>query len=166
MGGDKFRRINGKSYTREEYILGTRPPRVKKFESGTLKRGRGARVLLKSEGEAQIQDIALEAARVAANKILRELGSEEYYLKVHVYPHQILREHKMLGIAHAERLQTGMRKAFGRAVGRGARVKSGQIIMSTRVPDEHLEVGKQALEVARSKLPVPCKIHQKAIEKT
>lgn len=59
-----------------------------------------------------------------------------------------------------------MRKAFGRAVGRAARVKKGQTVMSTRVPDEHRRVAEQALEVASSKLPVPCKIQRKATEKT
>lgn len=99
MGGNKFcSKVDGKPYTREEYISGTRPPKIKKFESGALEKGKATKLVVKSEREAQIQDVALEAARVAANKILRDLGSEEYHLKIHVYPHQILREHKMLGI--------------------------------------------------------------------
>ena len=40
----------------------------------------------------------------------------DYYMNVHPYPHIILRENKIFG-AHADRLQQGMRRSFGTAIG-------------------------------------------------
>jgi len=63
------------------------------------------------------------------------------------------------GFAGADRLQDGMRLSFGKPIGTAARInRQGDIIMILRVPAKHLEVGKQALEIARSKLPLKMRI--------
>ena len=48
----------------------------------------------------------------------------------------MLRINKMLSCAGADRLQTGMRGAFGKAHGTAARVKIGQILVSVRSYDK------------------------------
>ena len=53
----------------------------------------------------------------------------------------------------ADRLQEGMRRAFGKAVSLAARVKRGQCIMEMQVKKEHLEAAKKALKGACVKLP-------------
>ena len=59
----------------------------------------------------------------------------------------------MIAAAGADRLQEGMRRAWGKAVSLGARVKSGQCIMEMHVKKEHLEAAKSAMKGACVKLP-------------
>merc|ERR1711976_1081325 len=53
---------------------------------------------------------------------------------------------KMLSCAGADRLQTGMRGAFGKSYGTVARVSIGQVLISMRCRDA---VGEHALEALR-----------------
>lgn len=80
----------------------------------------------------------LEAARVAANKyMVKHAGREAFHLRVRVHPYHVLRINKMLSCAGADRLQTGMRGAFGKPNGLAARVQIGQVLMSIRCKDAH-----------------------------
>eukprot|EP00983_Pelagomonas_calceolata_P078678 1154337-Pelagomonas_calceolata.AAC.4 len=80
----------------------------------------------------------LEAARVAANKyMVKHAGKEAFHLRVRVHPYHVLRINKMLSCAGADRLQTGMRGAFGKPNGLAARVQIGQVLMSIRCKDTH-----------------------------
>jgi len=113
------------------------------------------RVVLVAETDAQIRDNALEALRMAVNKRLeKRLGVENYLFRVKVLPHVVLRENKMLATAGADRLQEGMRRAFGKPIGRAARVKKGTEIAEVRVMREHEEVAKDALRTGSYKLPI------------
>ena len=76
---------------------------------------------------------ALEAARIAANKyMVKNAGKESFHMRVRVHPFHVLRINKMLSCAGADRLQQGMRGAFGKPLGTCARVAIGQILMSIR----------------------------------
>ena len=102
----------------------------------------------------QITHIAIESTRLAANKTLEKTtGESGYYSKLRIYPHILLRENKMIAAAGADRLQEGMRRAFGKALSLGARVKRGQCIMEMHVKKEHVEAAKKALKRACVKLP-------------
>jgi large subunit ribosomal protein L10e len=59
----------------------------------------------------------------------------------------------MIATAGADRLQEGMRRAFGKAVSLAARVKRGQCIMEMNVNKDHLEAAKKSLRNACGKLP-------------
>ena len=102
----------------------------------------------------QIRSNSLEAARVAANKKLTPLGEEGYYLLVKTYPHLVLRENKMIATAGADRLQEGMRKAFGKPIGVAARVDIGTTILELYVKANDLALGKTAMHAAKAKLPM------------
>ena len=117
------------------------------------------RVHLVSMEPVQIRHNALEAGRVAANKVLFDkYGETGYRLQLQVYPHIILRENKMIATAGADRLQEGMRRAFGKPTGRAARVREGQQIYTIHVPDDGLEAAKKASEAAGSKMPMRTRI--------
>ncbi len=121
------------------------------------------KVSLLAGNKVQIRHNALEAARVAANKVLAEkLGETGYLLNLCVYPHVILRENRMLATAGADRLQEGMRRAFGKPSSRAARVKADQAILSICVNKDAVEHAKKALAISAGKLPTPCRI---AVEK-
>ena len=70
----------------------------------------------------------------------------------------MLREHKRINVAQADRFQEGMKKAYGKPVGVAARVDRGDTVIVAEVPDEGVEVAKEALTRAGHKLPVPFKI--------
>lgn len=145
-------------YTRKEYIHGIPPPKIVKFVMGTEKDYEYLLELRVKEG-GQIRHNALEAARVMCNKYLStEAGDTNYFFRVKVYPHHVIRENKMMAFAGADRLQDGMRQAFGKPIGTVARVKAKQAILEVRVNREHLEIAKEALRRGGAKIPLPCEI--------
>jgi large subunit ribosomal protein L10e len=154
MHGGCYRIGNGQPYTRKEFIKGKPQPKIAKFQGG--KRGEyDYCVQLCSNERMQLRHMAIESARLAANKTVEQTtGETGYYSVLRVYPHVLLRENKMIATAGADRLQEGMRRAFGKAVSLAARVKPGQVLMEMHVKKEHLEVAKKALTGACVKLPV------------
>ena len=64
----------------------------------------------------------------------------------------------MLSCAGADRLQSGMRKAFGKPYGTAARVSPGQIILSVRSNYNKVKDIVKALNRARYKFPGKQKI--------
>ncbi|MEM3403553.1 MAG: 50S ribosomal protein L16 [Nitrososphaeria archaeon] len=159
MHGKNYRHSAGMPYTRKKYVGGSPQPKVAKFSLGKASGDYDLELQLISASKVQVRHNALEAARVAANKKLQDLGESNYYLLLKVYPHVILRENKMIATAGADRLQEGMRRAFGKPVGLAARVDIGNIIMIVRVKSADRERAKEALKVASSKLPMETRIN-------
>lgn len=150
-------------YTRLEYIHGAPYVQIPRFEMGATKAKDRARfdtvAVLRVLEAGQIRVNALEAARQMAYKYLSKiLTDQNFYLKIVKYPHHVLRENKMLAMAGADRLQEGMRLAFGVPVGRAAQVEAGDVLMVVEVEGKNLNHAKEALRRARSKLPLPCRI--------
>jgi len=158
MRARNYRKAKGQSYTRKEYIRGSPPPKITKFTMGDPKGSFKYQALLIAQKEAQIRHNALEAARVATNRVLSEKLGNSYLLQVLPYPHVVLRENKMIFGAHADRLQDGMRRAFGKPIGTAARVKSDQPVIMVNVNEDGLEVAKESLKRGGAKLPIPCRI--------
>lgn len=151
-----FREIKGMPYTRREYIGGIPGSKIVKFTMGNTDGKFDYTIELQNLKDAQIRHNALEAARIAANRLLeRKLERKNYMLKIIPYPHQVLREHKVLAVAQADRFQEGMSRAYGKPVGTAARVERGDLIMIAEVSEEGIEVAKEALTRAGHKLPVP-----------
>ncbi|MEL9939749.1 MAG: 50S ribosomal protein L16 [Ignisphaera sp.] len=146
-------------YTRKEYIHGIPPPKITKFVMGNTKLNAEVVAVLKAMERGVIRHNALEAARVIAHKFLSgEIGEQNFVLIIRKYPHQVLREHKMMAFAGADRLQEGMRRAFGKPVGVGAVVEPLDELIEIRGLAQHTELLKEALRRASSKLPVRCTI--------
>lgn len=161
MKGRNYRLIKGQPYTREEYIHGVPPTKISKFVMGDTKSHFEQRVSLVAQAPVQVRHNALEAARIAANKVLFDaLGETGYKIHLRVYPHVVLRENRMIATAGADRLQEGMRRAFGKPTGRAARLKHGQPILDIYVNSNAVEHARKALRVAATKLPVECVISQ------
>lgn len=107
----------------------------------------------------QLSSEALEAARICANKYITKVsGRESFHLRIRVHPFHVLRINKMLSCAGADRLQQGMRNAWGKPAGLAARVNIGQIIMSVRTKDSNKDVVVEGLRRARYKFPGQQKI--------
>ena len=154
MHGANYRIGNGQPYTRKKYIKGKPQIKIAKFSSGQ-RADYDYCVQLCSSEKVQIRHMAIESARLSANKAIETVtGETGYFSTLRIYPHILLRENKMIATAGADRLQEGMRGAFGKAVSLAARVNRGQCIMEVHVKKEHLEVAKKALHGASVKLPM------------
>ena len=164
MHARNYRPVVGQAYTRKKFAKGFPPPKIVKFTMGDTKASFEYELSLIGLKRVQIRHNALEAARIAVNRILNDRLLEEYFLKIRPYPHQILRENKMIFGAHADRLQQGMRRSFGTPTGSAARVEPGQTLITVKVNTNGLEAAKQALKRGSSKLPVTCKLIVKKIK--
>ncbi|MEM1586707.1 MAG: 50S ribosomal protein L16 [Candidatus Bathyarchaeia archaeon] len=158
MKARNYREVKGMPYTRIEYVDSIPQPKITKYTLGKPSETYTYQVSLVANEQVQIRHNALEAARVAANRYLQKMLGEKFFMRVIPIPHNILRENKMIFGAKAERLQKGMRRAFGKPVGRAARVKPNQEIIAIRVDEDGLEAAKEALRRAAAKLPTKCKI--------
>ena len=105
----------------------------------------------------QIRDNAIESARLIINRALtRDIGKDEFFMKIRIFPHHILRENKQAQGAGADRVSKGMSHSYGKSIGRAARVRDGQKIISVLVAAEDAEKARAALLPALSRLP--CKV--------
>ena len=107
---------------------------------------------LRSSIDLIIRDNSLESSRMATNKYLEKILLGKYYFVVRVYPHHIIRENKMIAGAGADRLQKGMRKAFGRPSDRAARLHRGDDVFTVYTYKENVKDVKVAFERAKRKL--------------
>jgi large subunit ribosomal protein L10e len=102
----------------------------------------------------QISSEALEACRVAANKyLIKKCGKEGFHLRCRVHPWHVIRINKMLSCAGADRLQTGMRGAYGKPTGRVARVKINQCLYSVRLQEKNVIHAIEAFRRGKFKFP-------------
>merc|ERR1719152_618098 len=108
----------------------------------------------------QISSEALEATRIATNKyMVTNAGRDFFHIRVRPHPYQVLRINKTLSCAGADRLQTGMRGAFGKSYGTAARVDIGQVVMSIRTKEEKALIACEALRRAGFKFAGRQKVH-------
>jgi len=158
MKARNYREVKGVPYTRREFIHGVPQPKITKFTMGDPSGNYGYKVSLISLQKAQIRHNALEAARIATNRYLQRNLGKSYCMRVLLYPHVVLRENKMIFGAHADRLQDGMRKAFGKPIGTAARVRPNQPVIMVNVNENGIDVAKEALKRGAAKLPTKCRI--------
>ena len=148
-----------RAYSRREYIRKIPNNRIVQYDMGNLSEDFPVRVSLAVKKPAQIRHNALEAARIASNRYMqRSAGRLGYHLKLRVYPHNIVRENPMATGAGADRVQSGMRNAFGKPISVEALVKKDQRIITIDCQERHFEQAKVALKRAGMKMPVPCKV--------
>ncbi|XP_052363531.1 60S ribosomal protein L10 isoform X1 [Oncorhynchus keta] len=173
-----YRYCKNKPYPKSRFCRGVPDPKIRIFDLGRKK----ARVdefplcghmvsdeyeQLSSEAleaaacvNSPISPLALEAARICANKyMVKTCGKDGFHIRVRLHPFHVIRINKMLSCAGADRLQTGMRGAFGKPLGTVARVRIGQVIMSVRTKASNKEHIIEALRRAKFKFPGRQKIH-------
>lgn len=137
------------------YIKGVPGSKLNKFDMGMMKEGFDVSVSLLPKEHIQIRHNAIESARISANAYLRKhMAEEEYAMKIRVFPHQILREHAQAAVAQADRFFQGMRKPFGKAIGRAAQVRKDQPIMTIKTTEKFRKIAEEAIRRARMKIPM------------
>ncbi|OQE44485.1 hypothetical protein PENCOP_c002G03449 [Penicillium coprophilum] len=152
-----YRYCKNKPYPKSRFNRGVPDGKIRIFDLGRKKASVDdfpCAVHLVSNEYEQLSSEALEAARICANKYLVKVaGKETFHMRVRVHPHHVIRINKMLSVAGADRLQTGMRGAFGKPAGKVARVNVGQILLSVRTVDRHRETAVEALRRSMYKFP-------------
>eukprot|EP01083_Nonionella_stella_P095377 267753_1 len=152
-----YRYQKDKPYIKSRYCRGVPDPKIRIYDIGNKEASVDQFPLcvhLVSNEKEQISSEALEAGRIAVNKYMTTAaGKDAFHMRVRLHPYHVLRINKMLSCAGADRLQTGMRHAFGKACGTVARVEIGQPIFSLRTKDSNLAAGLEALRRSKYKFP-------------
>ncbi|KAI9014878.1 ribosomal protein L10e/L16 [Gaertneriomyces semiglobifer] len=152
-----YRYCKNKPYPKSRFNRGVPDPKIRIFDLGRKKANVDEfplTVHLVSGEYEQISSEALEAARITANKyIVKMAGKDSFHMRVRVHPFHVIRINKMLSCAGADRLQQGMRGAWGKPQGTVARVNIGQVLLSVRTKDSNKEVVCEALRRAKYKFP-------------
>lgn len=152
-----YRFCKNKPYPKSRFCRGVPDSKIRNFDIGKRRAPVEEFPLcfhMVSRELEQISSEALEAARIQANKYMTKAGNKDtFHLRIRVHPFHVLRINKMLSCAGADRLQTGMRGAFGKPLGVCARVRIGQILMSLRTKDGCAEAALEALRRAKMKFP-------------
>jgi large subunit ribosomal protein L10e len=146
---------------RKSYVVGVPQLKSHQFEMGTNTTFE-LTLFLSGENSVQIRDNAIEAARIVAHKFLEEkIGATNYFMKILVYPHHVIREKPIAKGAGADRYSQGMRQSFGQPSVSAAQVWRGQNIIELRVNKTNLEIAKLALKKFGLKIPTPIRIEVK-----
>ena len=150
-----YRYCKNKPYPKSRYCRGVPEGKIKLFDMGNKKgdiNGMALCVHLISCEVEQISSESIEASRVAANKhLINKIGKDFFHLRVRVHPFHVIRINKMLSCAGADRLQSGMRGAFGKPNGKAARIKKDQVLLSVRTKLNKLKETIEALNKAKNK---------------
>ena len=119
---------------------------------------------LRPKATLQIRQEALEASRQVVVRFLERSADkgQKFFFRIHKYPFHILRENPLAAGAGADRMSTGMKKAFGKPIGVALQIKEADTLFTIQVNEEFLGVAKTALQKASKKLP--CKFSIKLAE--
>jgi large subunit ribosomal protein L10e len=152
-----YRYCKNKPYPKSRFNRGVPDAKIRIYDLGRKKANVDEFPLcihMISDEHQQLSSEALEAARICANKYITKIsGKDSFHMRVRVHPFHVIRINKMLSCAGADRLQQGMRGAFGKPQGLVARVEIGQILISVRTRDSNKAVVIEALRRAKYKFP-------------
>jgi large subunit ribosomal protein L10e len=132
------------------------------YEMGSMKQPFDYTYDLIAMEDVQLRDNSLEAARQAANKYLEKVIPNLYFFKVRVFPHNVIRENKMVAGAGADRIQKGMRQSFGRSTDRAARIVAGQPVFTINISKANISHIEEAFRRAKIKMSGKFRIRQMA----
>uniref|UniRef100_G3PI82 Ribosomal protein L10e/L16 domain-containing protein n=2 Tax=Gasterosteus aculeatus TaxID=69293 RepID=G3PI82_GASAC len=128
-----YRYCKNKPYPKSRFCRGVPDPKIRIFDLGRKKAKVDEFPLcghMVSDEYEQLSSEALEAARICANKyMVKTCGKDGFHIRMRLHPFHVIRINKMLSCAGADRLQTGMRGAFGKPPWHVGRVNNGQVII-------------------------------------
>jgi len=146
-------------YSKKNFVKVYPSSKIQRFQTGDAARKFRYRFFVNAKANVQIRHNALEAARLTAVKILeKQLGKDNFFVKMRVFPHHILRENPLAAGAGADRMSTGMAHSYGKNVSSAAQLKVGQPVFEVNVDDSGLKTAKLAMKRISYKLPCKCTI--------
>ena len=166
-----YRGTDKPAYTRiavtkhDRNYIGTNPGlKTRQFNMGNPTKAYNTIVDLTCEQpQVQLRDNAIEATRLMINrKLVEVVGKENFFMKLRVYPFHIMRENKLAQGAGADRVSSGMKHAFGKPIGRAARLRMSQKVFSVLCDASQAENVRKALMKTAPKLGIRigANIHQ------
>merc|ERR1712201_2844 len=159
-----YRYCKNKPYPKSRFCRGVPDSKIRIFDLGKKKTGVDdfpKCVNLVSNEKEQLSSEALEAARICANKyMVKFCGKDAFHLRIRVHPFHVVRINKMLSCAGADRLQTGMRGAYGKPNGLVSRINIGDPILSIRTKEANFAHAYEALRRSKMKFPGRQKIYR------
>lgn len=157
--GSMYRYVRGKPTTRREYIGGVPNSRITQFVLGNRTDAFPVQLSLFTVERCHVRHNALESARITVNRVMeKKVGTQNYRIRIRVYPHVVIRENKQATGAGADRVSQGMRASYGKNVGTAAEVQANQKIISIETSEQFIQEAKEALRKAGIKIPSPCKV--------
>ncbi len=148
------------SKQRKNFIGAVPALRVRRFNTGNSSKNFSHIVdLVADDKNVQIRDNALESARITITRNLsKKLGKDGFFIKLRIYPHNVLRENKQAQGAGADRVSQGMAHPFGKPIGRAAPIRKGTVIFSVLVDGKNAETAKKIIERTKAKFPCTIKV--------
>jgi large subunit ribosomal protein L10e len=149
-----YRYFRARPFPKSRFCRGVPDPRIQRYETGTKTAATHifpycVRIIILEQ--EHVSSEALEACRVSSNRYMQRRIGKAYHLRINLHPFSVLRINKMLSTAGADRLQTGMRHAFGKPYGTVARIRFGQAVMACRTNKDGLKHAIEALRRASFK---------------
>merc|ERR1712212_573491 len=158
-----YRYCKNKPYPKSRFCRGVPDPKIRIYDLGSKKASVLSfpkHIVMVSDELEQLSSEALEAARICANEYMtKTIGKESFHLRIRCHPYHVTRINKMLSCAGADRLQPGMRGAYGKPQGTVARVRIGQPLLSVRTHDKRKASVIEALRRTKFKFPGRQKIY-------
>jgi len=152
-----------KTKPRRSYVKGVPQPKIFHYEAGSIKKKDSFPLIfhLVSKGTRQLRTNCMESARLAITGYLSsKVGVENFFSKIRVYPHSILRENPIATGAGADRFSQGMRLSFGKPIGSAAVVHSGQKFITVWAAEGKEAEVKESLRRGSLKLSGQYRIEQ------
>ncbi|PIN94151.1 hypothetical protein COU54_00075 [Candidatus Pacearchaeota archaeon CG10_big_fil_rev_8_21_14_0_10_31_24] len=168
--GKRARPFTRVSKTKHKAYIKVNPNnKIAKYQQGSGKDFREGKhffmVKLIAEQGVQIRDLALEASRMFVTKMLESKFPGQFYLRLKVYPHHLLRDNKTAAGAGADRLSTGMTHSYGIIAGRVAMVKPGKEIFTVScTTDKVARIARDSLAKVKPKIPGRTRVSFEKIE--
>ncbi len=154
-----IREVKGQAWTRwskrnmsKSYIKAMPHKDLHHLVMGNMQDDYNVVIHLVAQQTYQHRDNAIEAARKAANGYMEKNMAGKYFFQIRVFPHRIIRENKMVAGAGADRIQKGMRRAFGKPTDRAAVVREGQAIFTVYTYNTNVDIVEEAFRRASKKL--------------
>lgn len=158
--GKCYRESPSKPYTRQKYVKSIPESQLRILSYGDGNKTYDYRIKLMASQKGMILSRALEACRTAVNRYLEHnLEEAPYFWQFRIFPHHIVRERRFLGVAGADRIQSGMRLSFGNPVDRAAIVKLNQPILELWVDSDNLNQAKKAVRRGRTKIGLETRVN-------
>jgi large subunit ribosomal protein L10e len=144
---------------RKSYVAGVPQLKLHQFEMGKRTGEFDTTLYLIAKQAVQMRNQSIEAARIVSQSFLeKKVGLDNYFFKVLLYPHQVIREKPIATGAGADRYSMGMSLAFGKPSTSAVQTKKNEKLMMLKVNKNNLNIAKQALKKAALKLPTPTRI--------
>jgi large subunit ribosomal protein L10e len=141
-------------FKKKSFIRMTPVRKVVRYDMG--ERGKyGYSLDLIPKTSLQIRQETIESARQTSIRWLEKnvVKGAAFHFKIRKFPYHVLRENPLAAGAGADRMSTGMQKAFGKPIGTALQIKKGEKLFTVQVNKPQLEIARKAFARAANKMP-------------